>query len=321
MKIIAITFLCLVLTTLSFGAAAEYFNDAVLTPLSRSTTTGGQTQYPVQPEQPLTGVTTSPSPSTSSSSGSSDDTNGTQSQGTTSATVAQPSEVTRNWAGYIQTGGNFTAVSGTWTVPSVSASNAALTGDATWIGIGGTSSTDLIQVGTENIIVNGQLQQGVFYELLPDTSQTITEVPAAAGDVIHASITQTSPGQWTISVENTTTGQSFTQPVTYTSSYSSAEWIEEAPTSQAGIMPLDDFGSVTFHDVQAVEDGQGVTAEGASVVGLANLSGHYLADVSTISNDSFTVARTAATSSSASGYGSGYGRGFQPDGRIHISYY
>src|SRR5262249_9163260 len=43
-----------------------------------------------------------------------------------------------NWSGYAATGGTFTGVSGAWTVPQVSGTTGAA--DATWVGIGGTSS-------------------------------------------------------------------------------------------------------------------------------------------------------------------------------------
>src|SRR5438067_6974472 len=47
----------------------------------------------------------------------------------------------QNWSGYAATGGTFTSVSGTWIVPSVSVTTAGA--DATWVGIGGATSTDL----------------------------------------------------------------------------------------------------------------------------------------------------------------------------------
>src|SRR5207245_6035126 len=64
------------------------------------------------------------------------------------ATVGSTS---RNWSGYVASGGTFTAVSATWTVPTVSASTSGTSAraDATWVGIGGATSTDLVPAGTE----------------------------------------------------------------------------------------------------------------------------------------------------------------------------
>src|SRR5205823_4505153 len=56
-----------------------------------------------------------------------------------------------NWSGYAASGGRYTAVSGTWTVPEFSPES-AFGIDATWVGIGGVRSRDLIQAGTEQTV-------------------------------------------------------------------------------------------------------------------------------------------------------------------------
>src|SRR5580693_2390477 len=55
-----------------------------------------------------------------------------------------------NWAGYTASGGNFTSVTGTWDIPQISGS-ASPSADATWVGIGGVTTQDLIQAGTQAI--------------------------------------------------------------------------------------------------------------------------------------------------------------------------
>jgi hypothetical protein len=68
-----------------------------------------------------------------------------------------------NWAGYVATGGTFTSVSGSWIVPQVNATGTS--SDATWVGIGGTTSRDLIQTGTRAVVnSNGQ----VSYQETPE---------------------------------------------------------------------------------------------------------------------------------------------------------
>ncbi|HEY4160772.1 MAG TPA: G1 family glutamic endopeptidase [Candidatus Saccharimonadales bacterium] len=216
-------------------------------------------------------------------------------------TAAAVSEVTRNWAGYISAGaGTYSGVSGTWTVPDISAGDSGLSADAAWIGIGGSSSDDLIQIGTENMIQDGQLTTAAFYEELPDISRNITSVTVNPGDTMSAAITQTSPGEWTVAIKDLTNGGSFSQPVAYDSSESSAEWIEEAPSDQTGIIPLDNFGTISFGNAAAVANGQAVSlaASGAEVVGMDNQVGESLASVSTLDGNSFTVARTGADNSS-----------------------
>jgi hypothetical protein len=56
------------------------------------------------------------------------------------------------------------------------------------------------------------------------------------------------PG-FTITIEDLTTGQSFTkQAIVPAAMRKSAEWVAEAPTSTTGIQPLSDFGTVLFGD-------------------------------------------------------------------------
>jgi hypothetical protein len=73
----------------------------------------------------------------------------------------------RNWSGYVATGGSFTSVAGTWTVPALS-TRQAFASDATWVGIGGVSSSDLIQAGTEETTSrSGQVGYNAWVETLP----------------------------------------------------------------------------------------------------------------------------------------------------------
>lgn len=207
------------------------------------------------------------------------------------ATGQSPS---RNWSGYAATGGKFTAVSATWTVPNVSPQTSGT--DATWIGIGGVETNDLIQAGTQAIVESGQVVYSAIWETLPDVAQP---VPLAinAGDQITVSIAQQERGTWQISISDATNGQSWTKSVKYDSAHSSAEWIEEAPsTGRLAILPLDSFGSVTFTSATAVENGQTrtIAQTGAQPIAMNNGMGQILAQASNLdaSGTSFTVTRT-----------------------------
>ncbi|HEY3118270.1 MAG TPA: G1 family glutamic endopeptidase, partial [Chloroflexota bacterium] len=132
-----------------------------------------------------------------------------------------------NWAGYAATQGTFTSVSGTWTVPQP-AMDGTQGADATWVGIGGEHSRDLIQAGTEAAVSSGnRVRYYAWIEMLPDYSKP---VPLAVhpGDSVTVSLAQQEPGSWLISFNNHTTGATFNRTVQYQSSLSSAEWIEEA---------------------------------------------------------------------------------------------
>ncbi len=207
------------------------------------------------------------------------------------------SEASENWAGYIASGGSFTAVSGTWTVPNVDAS-AADGADATWVGIGGVTSTDLIQAGTDAIVQNGQVTYAALLETLPEASVTVP-LNISPGDTVSVSITQQAQGSWQIVMRDDTTSQSYQTTEQYQSQLSSAEWIEESPsTGRQLLLPLDSFGSITFTDCTAVQNGESRTIGQMNVesVTLQTSHGQPLVTTSALSSDgaSFTVTRTDA---------------------------
>jgi hypothetical protein len=206
--------------------------------------------------------------------------------------------VSHNWAGYIATGGAFTSVSGSWIVPQVSANSTSA--DATWVGIGGVTRYDLIQTGTQAVFdSNGKVSFKAWYEMLPAISRNIP-LTISPGDSITASIVQGAANQWKISLNDITTGQSYQTNVTYTSSLSSAEWIEEMPVRGRSFIPLDNFGTLQFSSLSTVKDGTELTpaqANAVSMVMVNNLD-QVLAQPSALGSDGagFTVNRTSSTS-------------------------
>ena len=216
------------------------------------------------------------------------------------AAAAASGATSHNWSGYAATSGTFTGVTGTWTVPQPSSSSTAGVG-ATWVGIGGVTSQDLIQAGTQDVTSGGQHQFESWIELLPQASQQ-APLAVAPGESVTVSITESSPGSgtWQISMRNNTSGQSYQTTVHYASSESSAEWIEEAPAGGNGsvIEPLDNFGTVPFSAATAVENGQTVdlAQAGARSITMLNAANQALAVPSAIGSDgsSFSVTRTSA---------------------------
>jgi Peptidase A4 family len=144
-----------------------------------------------------------------------------------------------NWSGYAVTpsGGGITAVSSTFTVPSAGLAPPGFA--ATWTGIGGYNTSDLIQAGaSEDSAPSNPLlgdQYYAWYELLPASETQITGCTGDAnctvtpGDTMTVNISQVSGDTWSIAM--TDAGKwSWSQDVTYASSESSGEWILEAPT-------------------------------------------------------------------------------------------
>lgn len=220
----------------------------------------------------------------------------------TGSTNATDPSVSSNWSGYAATGGTVTAVSGTWTVPEISATSTA-SADATWVGIGGVTSHDLIQAGTQATVSGGRVLYSAWVEMLPATSRSVP-LTVNPGDTVSVSIAQQDDGTWLIAMQNQTTGQNYQVTETYTSTRSSAEWIEEAPSAGQQVVALDNFGTVQFQASSAVMDGQQVTITGAggTAITMINRTGQALATPSALGADgaSFSVQRTAVSTTTPS---------------------
>jgi Peptidase A4 family len=206
-------------------------------------------------------------------------------------------EQSRNWSGYAATGGTYTGVSATWSVPQFAPDSPAGV-DAAWVGIGGVRSQDLIQAGTQQTVSgNGRTRYESWIEVLPQPSRSVP-LAVNAGDSISVSISQQAPDRWLLVFTNTTTRQVYQVTEQYVSSVSSAEWVEEAPTAGRGrLLPLDNFGTITFSQAYAVKDGRAVSIGGAGgrAITMIGAGGEPLAEPSLLGVDgaSFTISRTS----------------------------
>lgn len=219
----------------------------------------------------------------------------------TPSNEAVSTDTSANWAGYAASGDSYSGLQGTWTIPTpVANGSTGIAADATWVGIGGISSKDLIQTGTEAIVQNGAITYEAWYETLPQGQQSIP-ITVNGGDSITASITETSSNVWQISFTDNTTGKQYQTAINYTSSHSSAEWIEEMPVGVAGRMqgflPLDNFGSVQFSNAYASADGvqKNIVDLGAQEMTMIANRNQSLATPSAIGSDdaSFSVTRSS----------------------------
>jgi hypothetical protein len=193
-----------------------------------------------------------------------------------------------NWSGYAVTpkGTPVTAVTGSFTVPSAGLLPPGFA--ATWAGIGGFKTKDLIQAGAaEQSFPSNPLagpQYYAWYELLPHFATQITgcsgerRCPVKPGDRITVKIGQVSATKWKISM-NDSGHWRWSKTVSYHSSRSSAEWILEAPTVVAQTL-LAPVGTVHFGPSSTYKAG------GAHTIGQGNptkiiLSAEGLADEAT----------------------------------------
>jgi hypothetical protein len=151
--------------------------------------------------------------------------------------VTAGAATTLNWSGYVvptPAGHQITAVHTRFTVPA--AKTASPGGAALWTGIGGWQSSDLIQAG----VSTGDILAGAnyaWYEMLPDSEIPITggcsnPVPTCAvntGDTVQVDINHVTGDTWRIALNNFN-HWTWSKTVTYKSTFSSAEWILEAPS-------------------------------------------------------------------------------------------
>jgi len=105
-----------------------------------------------------------------------------------------------NWSGYAettaQTGQRYTRASAEWTVPSVStmSSSGRVGCAALWTGIGGATSKDLIQLGTDSCSNSSQTGYFAWYEILPAAGTEIPSLLIVPGDRVDASLELVSGG-------------------------------------------------------------------------------------------------------------------------------
>src|SRR3989440_8287423 len=95
-------------------------------------------------------------------------------------------------------------------------------------------------------------------------------------------------GRFTVTITDTTTGVSFsTSARVHSAQRSSAEWIAEAPSSSGGILPLANFGTVSFSSCTATISGTtgSIGSFGASVqqITMVTSSGNVKAQPSALS--------------------------------------
>jgi hypothetical protein len=169
-----------------------------------------------------------------------------------------------NWSGYAVTpkGSPVTAVTGSFTVPSAGLLPPGFA--ATWAGIGGYKTKDLIQAGAaEQSLPSNPLagpQYYAWYELLPNSATQIRgcsgerSCPVKPGDRISVKIGQVSSKKWKISMKDSGRWR-WSKTVSYHSSRSSAEWILEAPTVIAQTL-LAPVGTVHFGPTSTFKSGR-----------------------------------------------------------------
>jgi hypothetical protein len=165
--------------------------------------------------------------------------------------------VSSNWSGYaVSAAANSVSdVAGSWVEPTASTTTSGYS--SVWVGIDGYSSSTVEQIGTEADVANGTVSYYAWYELYPSNMVTIPSVTVKPGDSISASVQYNSAQKdFVLTIDDSTESESYTTTQSAPqAARSSAEWIVEAPSSGRGVLPLANFGTVTFSNAYATISG------------------------------------------------------------------
>jgi hypothetical protein len=183
------------------------------------------------------------------------DSDGDTATGTVSLALEGP-QADINWSGYAEQSLNstpYTSASGTFDVPSLNSGDSTNDAVSEWVGIDGYDNENLIQAGVAQSISHGVTNTHAWWEILPasETEIPTSTITVSPGDQVTVSLTelaeagsctaeqvtddngdttQVTGNYWDITVEDDTTGQSYSPPEQcYGGQQDSSEWIVEAP--------------------------------------------------------------------------------------------
>jgi len=153
-----------------------------------------------------------------------------------------------NWSGYAVTGaaGAYNSVSSNWTEPSANCTGSDDEYAAFWVGLDGYNSSSVEQTGTDSDCDGTTPDYYGWYEMYPAAPVYFSN-PVAPGDSMSASVTFSGTETYTLVLTDNTQG--WNQTITENESglsRASAEVITEAPSSESGVLPLADFGTVNY---------------------------------------------------------------------------
>lgn len=153
-----------------------------------------------------------------------------------------------NWAGYDAVTGPYAEVSADWIQPSARCGVGETSYASFWVGLDGGASGDgtVEQAGTDTDCNNGVPVSYPWYEMYPRYPVYPNEM-VLPGDWMGAVVVTDGRGIFQLTVADRTQGwiiqvaQRLNRATLQT-----AEVIAEAPSNRAGVLPLADFGTVSF---------------------------------------------------------------------------
>jgi Peptidase A4 family len=195
-------------------------------------------------------------------------------------------EYSENWAGYAADSTTYTSASASWKQPSVDCSEGSGY-SAFWVGIDGFNSSTVEQTGTEADCSGGSASYSAWYEAYPAASNTYSNT-VEPGDSLTATVTESSGDVFDLVLTDSTQGWTENTDVTVSGAESSsAEVIAEAPSSELGVLPLADFGTVNFTNAEA--NSTGFDSLSPVQIDMESAFGQLEASTSSLSDDDFSV--------------------------------
>lgn len=186
-----------------------------------------------------------------------------------------------NWSGYAADSGTYTSVSASWVQPTGHCSGENGDYSSFWVGLDGYSSGSVEQTGTDTDCIDGSPQYYGWYETYPNPSYNFGDT-VEPGDTITATVTYESGDDFKYTLADST--QNWSVSTTQTESgaaRSSAEVIIEAPSSNSGVLPLADFGTVNLSN--ATVDGSALGNASPEQITMVDNSGQDKDTVSSLS--------------------------------------
>jgi len=174
-------------------------------------------------------------------------------------------QTSTNWSGYafrhgatVWSGNSFNRIAANLVVPAVTARTCDDTWNyaASWIGLDGYASNDVLQAGVEEDATCGmdgtQTYYSPWYEWYPNASTRIANLTAAPGQSFYVHVWATSATAGHAYLQNLNANQSvsldFTAPSGTRLIGESAEWIVESPSVGGTVATLPGYGMEYFVD-------------------------------------------------------------------------
>ena len=200
-----------------------------------------------------------------------------------------PFEMSRNWAGYVNSEGTYESVQATWRVPTL-VSDGSL---AVWVGVGGAPQRSLLQAGTLTKKTAYGTKTILWIEGLPQPLKPIAR-NLPVGAPVHIAIAHVKGSDWAINLQAGNYRQVF--HVQYHLEAKSAEWIVEDPLINNKFAHFPTFHAIELFYAQAKKGtGQTVTVKQSMPIDL-RIHGTVDAAPVIVSNTTFAVSWPAFTS-------------------------